>query len=251
MTRRPGPAPLSPASSDVAAMLTQLGGVVLSLETVQTTVDLVTRLAATTISGTAGAGVSLVDARSHRTTAASDPLVAEADALQYVLGSGPCLSAWSEGNSIRIDDLATEVRWPAWTAAAGDLGVQSMMSVPLVTAGTSVGAMKVYSRHRQTYDDRAEEVLTLFAQQASVLLANMMTLSDARRLSSQLSDALHRRDVVGQAKGVLLARGAADEQSAFAMLVAASSRTGVKLHQVAAQLLASLTDRRSGSRSPD
>jgi len=248
VTEPAAPTGPAPGSSDVATMLTQLGGVVLSLETVQTTVDLVTRLAATTIPGTAGAGVSLVDARSHRTTAASDPLVEQADALQYDLGSGPCLSAWGEGTAVRVDDLSTEVRWPAWTAAAAALGVQSMLSVPLVTAGTSVGAMKVYSRHRHTYDDRAEEVLGLFAQQASVLLANMMTLSDARRLSAQLSDALHRRDVVGQAKGVLLARGAADEQTAFAMLVAASSRTGTRLPQVAAQLLASLTDRPGGPR---
>ena len=239
-----------PATPEFAAMLAQMGGVLFSVETVQTTLELVTRLAEQTIPGSAGAGVTLVDSRGHRTTAASDPFVAEVDELQYAVESGPCLTAWSEQRPVRIDDLREETRWPRWTAAAAELGVRSMLSVPLVTSTGSVGAMKVYSRHRQAYDDRAEAVLSLFAQQAAVLLANMLTLTDARHLSGQLCNSLRTRDLIGQAKGVLMAQGVADEEAAFAVLIAASQRSHHKVQEVARQLIFATLDRHADGVHP-
>lgn len=165
--------------------------------------------------------------------------VAEVDALQYAFGSGPCLSAWSQQAAIRIDDLDTESRWPQWTEAATGLGVRSILSVPLLASGTSVGAMKVYSRQPAAYDLHAVHVLSMFAQQAAALLTNIVAMADSRQLSSQLTDALENRDLIGQAKGVLMAQGAQDDQAAFAMLVAASQRSNVKLHEVARRLVAS------------
>ena len=230
----------SPPTTEVSVLLAQLGGVLLSTETVQTTVELVTKLAVETIADTAGAGVTLVDGHGRRSTAASSAFVAEVDALQYAFDSGPCLTAWSEQSIVRINDLTVERRWPEWTAAAGELGVRSMLSVPLVTSDTSVGAIKVYSRRAEAYDSRAEHVLSLFAQQAASLLTNMVALSDARRLSAQLTDALDSRDAIGQAKGILMAQGVRDEQTAAAFLVAASRRSNVKVHQVARLLIASV-----------
>lgn len=227
-------------------MLAQLGGVLFSVETVQSTVELVTQLAEQTIPGSAGSGVTLVDSRGHRTTAASTPLVAEADALQYALESGPCLTAWGEQVPVRINDLGQEKRWARWTAAAAELGVQSMLSVPLVTAAGSVGAMKVYSRELNAYDDHAEDVLNLFAEQAAVLLSNMLTLTDARQLTAQLNESLHARDLIGQAKGVLMAQGAASDEAALSLLIAASERSGEKVHEVARQLVAATNERHAG-----
>lgn len=236
----------SPA--EVASVLAQLGGVLLSTETIQTSVELVTKLAAETIPATAGAGVSLMDSRGQRTAAASNTFVAEVDALQYTFNSGPCLTAWRDQAPVRVDDIALESRWPQWTAAAAALGIQAMLSVPLLSTGRSVGAIKVYSRIRDAYDVRAEHVLGLFAEQAAALLANMVALSDARQLSSQLTDALANRDDIGQAKGILMARGAQDDEQAFAMLMAAARRSNVKLHDVAQQLIASVTGNADGPR---
>ncbi len=226
---------------ETGAVLGQLGGVLLTAETIQSTVELVTRLAVETIAGTVGAGVTVVDERGHRTAAASNPLVTQADALQYAAGSGPCLTACRELVTVRVDDVTTEDQWPEWSSAVARLGIRSVLSVPLAAAGISVGAIKVYSDRPGVYDARAEQVLGLFAQQAAVLLTNMLTLSDARRLASQLTEALDARDLVSQAKGVLLARGAADDETAFALLVGAAQRAHVPLHEVARLLLAATT----------
>ena len=170
-----------------------------------------------------------------RTTAASDPLVERADALQYQFDSGPCLTAWRDQVSVRVDDTDSETRWPQWTAAVADLGVRAVLSAPLLTQdagttqGTGLGAIKVYSGQPDVYDARAEQLLELFAQQAAILLANTQTLSDARRLSAELTQALNNRDIIGQAKGVLIAQGAANDQAAFQMLVSASQRSNTKI----------------------
>ena len=230
------------ASAELETVLSQMGAVVLAAETVDTIVALVTALAAQTIPGTTGAGVTLVDARGTRTVAASDPLVEQADLLQYQADSGPCLTAWRDQVTVRADDLHIETRWPQWSADAVGLGVRAILSVPLTTAGVTVGAIKVYSTHPNAYDERGEQVLALFARQAAVLLVNTQTLADARQLSSDLSQALTNRDIIGQAKGVLIAQGAADEQAAFRMLVSASQRSHTKLHDVARQLVSAVAD---------
>ena len=227
-------------------MLAQMGAVVLSAESIDTTIELVATLAAATIPHTTGAGVTLVDARGKRSRAATDALVEAADTLQYQVDSGPCLTAWRDQATVRVDDTTTEGRWPQWTTAAADLGVRAVVSVPLVAAGTSIGAMKVYSVQPAAYDAHAEALLQLFARQAAILLTNTQTLTDARRLSAQLTAALVNRDIIGQAKGILLTQGARDEQDAFGMLVAASQMSNTKLHEVARRVVANTIDRKPG-----
>ncbi|MFP5283616.1 MAG: GAF and ANTAR domain-containing protein [Actinomycetes bacterium] len=237
-------------SIDLTPVLAQMGAVLLSPENITTTIELVTKLATRTIPGTMGSGVSLIDARGKRTTAASDPLVEQADALQYEFDAGPCLTAWRDQVSVVIDNIEQETRWPRWAAEVRGLGVQSMLSVPLVAGGTALGAMKVYSGHPAAYGSSAEYVLQLFAHQAAILLSNTQTLADARQLSVQLTAALHNRDIIGQAKGILLAQGAPDAQAAFTMLVSASQRTNLKVSEVARQLVGSVTARNAGRTAP-
>jgi hypothetical protein len=47
-----------------------------------------------------------------------------------------------------------------------------MLSVPLVTSGAAIGAIKVYSGQPAAYNARAERLLELFARQAAILLSN-------------------------------------------------------------------------------
>ena len=230
------PVELSPA-------LRQMAGLVLSRESVDTALKLVTTLAETTIPGTFGAGVTLVDAQGKRSKAASNQAVKQADAVQYELDDGPCLTAWRSRQLVRIDDTATDSRWPSWTSAVSSLGVRSMLSVPLVVGDEAIGAIKVYSDQPANYDQLAEQVMSLFAEQAAILLANTQSLQEARHLSRQLTDALSSRDAIGRATGVLLAQGAADERAAFTVLTDTAQRSGRTVERVARELLAAVATR--------
>jgi GAF domain-containing protein len=220
-------------SDDLASALAQMSQVLLAVQTGDTVVNLVTELAVKTLPGTVGAGVTLVSPQGKHTRAASNDLVEQADQLQYTHDAGPCLTAWRDQAPVNIEEISTEDRWPEWTAAVAALGVRSMLSVPMLSAGRSLGAIKVYSDQPRSYDSGSITILELFAKQAAVLLSNTEVVSDARKLSTQLTAALDDRDVIGQATGVLLAQGAADVPAALEALRAAAKRAGTSLHTVA------------------
>jgi GAF domain-containing protein len=236
---RSDPAP----SAEVAWALSQMAGLVLSRETVDTALHLVTTLAATATAGTLGAGVTVVDKHGRRSRAASNQAVEQADALQYEFDEGPCLTAWRRRELVRIDDTTTDGRWSRWNEAVSGLGVRSVLSAPLLVGDESIGAMKVYCERPMNYGPHDEHVMRLLADQAAILLANAQSLQEARRLSRQLAEALTSRDAIAQATGVLLAQGAADHQNAFATLAAAARRSDRPIEDVARALLGYVTAR--------
>ncbi|HUR52329.1 MAG TPA: GAF and ANTAR domain-containing protein [Mycobacteriales bacterium] len=222
-----------------------MSGLLLSQETVQSMVELVTDLATRAIRSATGSGVSLMDERGRRTTtAATDPAVAAADDLQYELDQGPCMAAWRQQSVVRVDDTAAEPRWPRWAERVQALDVRAALSAPLHAGGEALGAMKVYSDQPGAFDEADEQLMVRFAAQAAIVLANMQSLDSARQLSDGLKSALLTRDAIATAKGVLMARDNVDEQTAFAMLVSISQRENVKLRDVADTLLAGLARRR-------
>lgn len=234
-----------PLADELSAVFARMSGLLLSEETVATALRLVTALAKDTIPGTIGAGVTLVDERGRKTSAAaSDPVVEEADSLQYELSEGPCLDACEDRIVIRVDDAATDTRWPRWCPAAMGLGMRAALSAPMIAAGIELGAMKVYSDRPSTYDERSERLLGLFATQAAILLANVQSYQSAQRLTEDLKAALRSRDLIGTAKGIVMARDGLDEDAAFATLVSVSQRENRKLRDVAEVVVQSSIRRR-------
>src|SRR3712207_1958864 len=228
---------------DLGAALNQMAGLVLSRETVDTALELVTTLAATTTAGTLGAAVTVVDEHGKRSRAASNAAVEQADALQYELDEGPCLTAWRTRKLVRIDDTTTDGRWPRWNEAVSPLGVRSVLSAPLLMGEESIGAMKVYCERPMNYGPHDEHVMRLLAGQAAILLANSQSLQTARRLSRQLTEALASRDAIARATGVPLAPGATREPEAFATLAAAAHQADRPVQDVARALVAAVTAR--------
>lgn len=234
-----------PLADELAAVFARMSGFLFSEETVSTALGLVTSLAVEAITGTIGAGVTLLDDQGRKTTAAaSNPLVDRADGLQYELNEGPCLSAWAERRVFRVKDLALESRWPRWSSAVASLGLRAALSAPLIAGGISLGAIKVYAEEPSVFTERDEHLLTMFAAQAVILLANVQSYENAQRLSDELKAALCSRDVIATAKGILMERERTDEETAFAMLASAAQREHKKLRGLARSLVQSTVRRR-------
>jgi GAF domain-containing protein len=234
-----------PLAGELAAVFARMSGLLLSTETVITALELVTALAGEVVPAADGVGVTLLDGRGDRVTAAAtDPLVSRADRLQYELGEGPCLAAWDRRVLTRVDDLAREDRWPRWVSAVADTGVRAVLSVPMVAGENALGAMKVYSRRPGAFGDREEHLLTMFAAPAAVLLANARSHADAERVSDELRNSMRARDLVNMAKGVLMAREAVDERTAFLLLTGMVREQGRPLRDVANSVAGTTVHRR-------
>lgn len=235
-----------PLAEELAGVYGRMSGVLLSEETVTSALHIAATLALETLPSTVGAGITLVDGAGKKTSAAAtSALVERADALQYELDEGPCLTAWAERRVIRIDEMASDERFPRWSRAVAPLGLHAMISAPLVAGDVALGAMKVYARAAEPYDARHEHLLTLFAAQAAVMLANVQSYETSQRLSSSLRAALRTRDIIGQAKGILMAREGVDEDTAFAMMSATSQEQNVKVYDLAVALVQSTAKRRA------
>jgi GAF domain-containing protein len=234
-----------PLAEELAGVFARMSGLLLTRETVETVLGLLTSLTLETVRGGDGAGVTLLDERGHRTTsAATDPLVDRADALQYEYDQGPCLAAAAARHVVRVDDLSTDPRWPRWATAAAALGLRAALSAPMVVGDRSLGAVKVYAREPGAFDGRAEQVLPRFATQAAILVANVQSLERAERLSDELRQAVRSRDVVSMAKGVLMARHGVDEDAAFGMLLGLARQDGAELRRTAGAVVDSAVRRR-------
>lgn len=222
-----------PLTAELSAVFARMSGLLLSEETVEISLGLLSSLAQETVSGSTGAGVSILDERRHRSAGSTDARVRHADSLQYELDEGPCLVAAAVRELIRIDDLAADPRWPRWATAAAALGLRAVMSAPLVAGDGSLGAIKVYADRPGTFDRHSEQLLTLFSAQAAILVANVQTRDRATRLSQGMREAFRDRDTVSVAKGILMGRHSVDEDAAFAMLLARTGQDGVPLVKVA------------------
>lgn len=221
-------------ADELATVFARMSGVLLSQQNLATALRLVTSLARETLPHSMGSGVTLVDSAGRKTSAAStDPIVAEADALQYELDEGPCLTAWRNRSIVRVDDTSTEQRWPQWTAQAVPLGMRATLSTPLVASDNALGAMKVYADAPYAFDDHDEMVLSMFAAQAAILVANMQSLDAARSLSDDLKTALRARDVIAMAKGILISRDGADEGTALTALAGLAAQRNATLRDTA------------------
>lgn len=229
--------PPKQSQDELSVILLRLGGLLVSEETVQSTLDLISKLAHATLPKTSGAGVTLIEEGKKRTAAYSDEIVKRADALQYDLGEGPCLSAWDDKRPYRIDHMAVEERWPKWCPAAAAMGMQSALSVPLLVRGDARGALKVYSDRPHNYGERDIEIVSMFAEQAASVLANVQAYSEAQQLGEQLKEALKNRDIIGEAKGILMERQGIDEERAFVALRRISQQHNVKVRDVARRIV--------------
>ena len=237
------PPPVLPLTDELAAVSARMAGLLLSAETVETSLGLLAAVAGETVPGSTGAGVSLMDDHGRRSSGSTDERVRSADALQYELDEGPCLAAAGTRGLVRMDDLASDPRWPRWSAAVARLGLRAAMSAPMVAGDNSLGALKVYAEDPGTFDARSEQLLTMLAAQAAILVAHVRSHERARRLSDGMRQAIHGRDTISLAKGLLMGRNAVDQDTAFGMLLARAAQDGTSLAATAQAIVDSAVRR--------
>lgn len=137
--------------------------------------------------------------------AASGPLAAEVDAVQYRVGHGPCLQAFRTNAVVVLDLGDADHRWPDFQAAALDAGAGTVLSVPLRLDRRPVGSLNLYSRSRRAFSARAVREAELFARPAGLRLARGGVAVHAVEAAEIAGLELQDRAVIERALGVLMA----------------------------------------------
>ncbi|WP_432503411.1 GAF and ANTAR domain-containing protein [Kineococcus arenarius] len=184
------------------------------------------------VPGAEDATITRVNGRRHVfSQAASSKRAQRLDELQEQTGQGPCLDTLYTQQTTRVRDLATETRWPLLAEHTAHANVRSMLCFQLFVAGDNLGALNLISARPDAFDDEAEEIGLPFATHAAIALADAEQLVHVRT-------AMAGRDVIGQAKGILMERYKITADQAFALLTRVSQDSNRKLREIAEELAA-------------
>lgn len=165
------------------------------------------------------------------TPAATHSWAVRIDDIQRHTGEGPCLSSAWDHRVVHVADLSGETRWPAFCAEAlKTTPVRSIMGYQLFLTGKVMGALNVFAERPNAFDERTKQLGSLFAAHSALVW-------DAARRESQFREALASRDIIGQAKGMIMERYSKDANQAFEMLRQLSHDTNVPLAEVAAKIV--------------
>jgi transcriptional regulator with GAF, ATPase, and Fis domain len=180
------------------------------------------------------AGLTIRDDRGRPTTAVyTDRLVSEIDQAQYDNDRGPCLDAARTHTVFEVQDTRSDDRWPEFAASAARHGVHSSLSMPVVAAGTGIGALNFYDRRVAYFDPAKRELASSFAGQCVIAGLYWSIASEA----TGLAKAMESRGTIDQAKGVLMATMGCNADEAFRLLRAQSQHENRKLRDIAEEIV--------------
>jgi GAF domain-containing protein len=214
-----------------------LSRLLLAEETLEATHGRVASLACRTLPPCDLASVTMITDGRPSTPVVTEALAGDLDSAQYRSRRGPCLEAYQAGRVVREKISENADRWPEFSHEAAKAGVQSVLAVPLVANSHPIGALNLYSKSARGYDETAEETAVLFSEQAAVACANAEIYWRTHSLTEHLREALESRDVIGQAKGILMARRKCTPEAAFDALRKVSQHRNIKLREIAEQVV--------------
>ncbi len=227
---------------ELTGVIARIRGLLLTERKVDRAVQSLAQAIKESLPGTVGAGVSLLDARGRRISSGyTDTIVKRADAAQYETGQGPCLTAWAAEETVVVEDITADGRWPDWSAAVAGLPVRSLVSVPLLAGKVSLGALKMYGGLPGAYDADSGRVLSLFAGPAATLLSHIQASDAPHRMSAELQESLYTRDLVNRACGMLMERHGITHENALQQLLRGARSEDVTVAGLSAALVAGAT----------
>jgi hypothetical protein len=227
------------AAGPLAAEFVKMARALIQSETVELAMTEVVEAAVRFVHGCDEASFSAYVDDVVTTIASSGPVAESLDSAQYLSADGPCLQAIRTLQLVISDDLSSDDRWPAFTATVGGRA-GSVMSSPVTEvetrSGEAWGALNTYGMSSHAFRTEDADTAMLMTAHLGVLLKLAQAAQVAKEQAQDLAVALTTRDVIGQAKGILMEREGLTAGQAFDVLRRASQRLNRKLRDVADQV---------------
>jgi putative methionine-R-sulfoxide reductase with GAF domain len=179
---------------------------------------------------------------------ASDDVASHLDELQFSLGEGPCVEAFTEGRPVLVPDLAklTGHRWPMFADAARQTTVQALFVLPLQAGALVIGVLDLY---RDEPGMLHPDELAAGLRTADALLWALLGLRGGQGSapgdggrgvdpSGWLSGSPLNHTAVYQATGMVMAQLALSPEAALSRLRASAFVQGRAIDEVAGDVVA-------------
>jgi hypothetical protein len=185
-------------------------------------------------------GVALLPGHTSTLHITTDVVARQLDALQIEADQGPVAEALSETDPVYVASPDEMSRWPDVAGTAAELGVRSViaygLAVPRDGHWQPLGTLALYAEVPDAFDEESRELAGILSCYLSVAAALDRDRADLTRREAALHRALSTRDVIGQAKGILMERRHLTAGEAFDILRTTSQRLNVAVAELATQL---------------
>jgi two-component system, NtrC family, sensor kinase len=138
--------------------------------------------------------------------------------------------AISESRIIHVEDLLADSAPPASRGVAIALGYRTLLCVPMLRDGASIGAIAVARREQRPFSDRQIELVKTFADQAVIAIENVRLFAELQEKNralttahAQVTEALDQQTATSEILGVI-SSSPTDAQPVFDAIVRSASR---------------------------
>jgi GAF domain-containing protein len=205
-------------------------------QTLGTNVARLAEVAVTSVPGCDAASVALSVEGSAATAAISARVALELDLVQYDAGEGPCLSSMERAETIRLDVVEQGDEMPHFAVGARQRGIRSVLSVPAVVRGRSVGTLNLYSR-THLFDESGETIAHLLAAQVAIAISRSPEMAIAQQVADAAQQESNDAADVAMATGLLMVDEDCTREQAEGLLRSASRHDERTILEVARQLI--------------
>jgi len=170
-------------------------------------------------------------------TAMSDGAAA-VEEVQFTLGEGPGVDAYSQGRPIFVEDLCEMVdRWTQFVPAAQALGIGAVFALPLQVGPRPTGVLSLYTDRVHRLASGEGAALSVLAELVIAEVLAMQAASGTDELAQTLSDAAGHRAIVHQATGMVAMQLECSVQDALSRLRGRAFLDDTGIEQVAQQVV--------------
>lgn len=213
------------------ALSDELNPEIAKLASTEAALELVTGRSLTLVEGAEHAAITRAREGGFESVAPTSELACQVDAIQYKLGSGPCVDAALDSAIYRTGDLRSDARWPDFgKRAAEETGVLSMLAFRMFFEDEEyIAALNLYSMKPDAFSD--EDRFTGLV----VATYGALAVTSARRQErvTNLERALETNRDIGVGIGVLMGLHRITREQAFDLLRMASQARHRKLRDLA------------------
>ncbi|UQX88395.1 GAF and ANTAR domain-containing protein [Jatrophihabitans telluris] len=222
-----------PFPGDSAQLFARIAHELAAQPDVQSTTDRIVALAKEVLACDSTAIWSLTTAGMTRMHSATDPaLAASFNGVVNETREGVSWECLNTHTTVRVDDIRTDQRWPAYRAfvlSQPEPRLLSAVGYSLDVEDRNLGALVISSTRANHFDDERTDMGAVFAAHAAI---SMEAAGAADRVGN-LERALESNRRIGIALGILMARYRVTESQAFDMVRSASQHAHEKLRMIA------------------
>ena len=161
------------------------------------------------------------------------------------IDAGPCVDCVRSGQPVISEDLSrsgARDRWPHYTQGALDAGFRATHALPMRLRGDVVGVLTLLHTDQHTLTDVDTRLGQALADAATIGLLHERAVRRAETVTEQLQHALHSRVIIEQAKGVLATQADIRPDEAFTVLRSHARSHGLRLTDLARNVVERTVD---------